>query len=101
MEDKTSDENRRNFSEKIKTLCRLLSGQTCTITSTLTVNPTKHPLTIDFCLVYLARKMTEKAGETVASRPETAFQYAQLILEALKLPQVGASVWFSYRIQFL
>lgn len=84
LEDKTSDENRRNFSEKIKTLCRLLSGQMCTITSTLTVNPTKHPQAIDFCLVYLARKLVEKSEETVASRPESAFQYAQLIHDVLR-----------------
>lgn len=84
LDDKTSDENKRNFSEKIKTLCRLLSGQTCTITSTLTVNPSKHPQAIDFCLVYLARKMVEKSEDTVASRPESAFQYAQLILDVLR-----------------
>lgn len=84
LEDKDSEENRRNFNEKIKTLIRLLSGQTCTITSTLTVNPTKHPKAIDFCLVYLARKIVEKGEETVGSRPETSFQYCQLIVDILK-----------------
>jgi len=84
MEDKTNEDNVRNFNEKIRTLIRLLNGQTCSITSTLVVNPTKHPSAITFCLVYLARKLVEKAEETVASRPETAFQYVQLIKEVFK-----------------
>lgn len=57
---------------------------TCTITSTLTVNPTKHPMAIDFCLIYIARKLVEKGEETVGSRPETAFQYSKLIIDILK-----------------
>jgi hypothetical protein len=43
LNDETNSENKRNFHDKIKTLVRLLAGQTCVITSTLTVNPTKHP----------------------------------------------------------
>ena len=70
--------------EKIKTITRLLSGQTCAITSTLTVNATKHPKAIDFCLVYLAKKLVDKSEETVASRPETAFQYCRIITEVCK-----------------
>ncbi len=84
LDDKTNEESRRQFAEKIKTLLKLLAGQTCTITTTLTVNPTKHPRAIDFCLVYLARKIVEKGEETVASRPETAFQYVQVIIQILK-----------------
>ncbi|CAF0786394.1 unnamed protein product [Brachionus calyciflorus] len=84
LEDKNSDEARRIFDEKIITLVRLLSGQNCTITSTLTVSASKHPKAIDFCLVYLARKLVEKGEETVASRPETAFQYSRVIVEVLK-----------------
>jgi hypothetical protein len=84
LEDKSSEEGKRNFAEKIKTLVRLLSGQTCTINSTLTVNPTKHPKAIDYCLVFLAKKLIEKGEETVGNRPETAFQYCQVITEVLK-----------------
>ena len=84
LDDKTSEENRRQFAEKIRTLLKLLAGQTCTITTTLTVNPTKHPRAIEFCLVYLARKLVEKGEETVASRPESAFQYVQVIVQILK-----------------
>jgi hypothetical protein len=39
---------------------------------------------VDFCLVYLARKLVEKGEETVGSRPETAFQYSQLIIDVLR-----------------
>ena len=60
LDDKTNEDNKRNFNEKIKTLLRLLAGQTCVITSTLTVNPSKHPLGVDFCMIYLARKIVEK-----------------------------------------
>lgn len=84
LDDKASLENRRQFEEKIKTLCRLLSGQACTITSTLSVNAGKHPQGVNYCLVYLARKLVEKGEETVASRPESAFQYIQLILDIFK-----------------
>ena len=84
LEDETNEENRRNFNEKIKTLLRLLSGQTCDITTSLRVAPSKHPKSIDFCLVYLARKLTEKGEETVATRPETAFQYVQVIMQVFK-----------------
>ena len=84
LEDNTSEENRRLYADKIKTLLRLLSGQTCAITTTLTVNTGKHPRAVDFCLVYLARKIVEKGEETVASRPETAFQYVQVIIEVFK-----------------
>ena len=86
LEDKGGEasENRRNFGEKIKTLVRLLSGQTCTITSTLTVNPSKHRRAIDYCLVYLARKLVEKGEESVGNRPETAFQYGQVVVEVMK-----------------
>jgi hypothetical protein len=66
LDDKTNEENVRNFNEKIRTLCRLLAGQTCSITSTLVVNPTKHPNAIHFCLIYLAKKVVEKAEETVS-----------------------------------
>ena len=65
LDDKTNEENVRNFNDKIRTFIRLLSGQTCAITSTLLVNPTRHPLAIDFCLVYLAKQVVEKAAETV------------------------------------
>jgi hypothetical protein len=84
LEDNTNEENRRNFNDKIKTLLRLLNGQTCDITTSLRVAPSKHPKSIDFCLVYLARKLVEKGEETVATRPETAFQYVQLILQVVK-----------------
>lgn len=84
LDDKTNDDNARNFNEKIRTLCRLLAGQTCSITSTLMINPSKHPNAINFCLIYLARKLVEKAEETVSSRPETAFQYCQLIKDVFK-----------------
>jgi hypothetical protein len=86
LEDKEGDssENRRNFVEKIKTLGRLLSGQTCTITSTLSVNPSRHAKSIDYCLVYLARKLSEKSEESVGNRPETAHQYCQVAIEVLK-----------------
>lgn len=50
----------------------------------MTVNPTRHPRAIEFCLVYLARKLVEKGEETVGSRPETAFQYSQLLIDILK-----------------
>jgi hypothetical protein len=86
LEDKEGDlnENRRNFVEKIKTLGRLLSGQTCTITSTLTVNPTRQAKSIDYCLVYLARKIAEKGEETVGNRPETAHQYCRVAIEVIR-----------------
>ncbi len=84
LDDKTNEENVRNFNEKIRTLCRLLAGQTCSITSTLVVNPTKHPSAIHFCLIYLAKKVVEKAEETVSSRPETSFQYCQLVKDVFK-----------------
>jgi nucleoporin GLE1 len=84
LDDKTNEENVRNFNDKIRTFIRLLSGQTCAITSTLVVNPTRHPCAIDFCLVYLAKQIVEKAAETVSSRPETSFQYAQLIKDVFK-----------------
>lgn len=84
LEDNTNEENRRNFDEKIKTLLRLLSGQTVNITTSLRVAPSTHPKSIEFCLVYLARKLVEKGEETVATRPETAFQYVQVILKVIK-----------------
>lgn len=84
LDDKTNVENIRNFNEKIRTLVRLLDGQTCSITSSLQVNPSKHPSAINFCLVYLARKIVEKAEESVSSRPDTAFQYAQLARDVFK-----------------
>ena len=83
LDDKNSEENRRNFIEKIKTLCRLLTGQICMITSTLTVNPTKHPRAIDYSLAYLAKKLVEKSEETVASRPEFASQYAHVAIQVM------------------
>lgn len=86
--ERSIEENKRNFTEKIKTLCKLFSGQTCTITSTLTVNATKNPRAIDYCLLFLAKKVIEKAEDTVAARPETAFQYAYLIIEVMQ--QVNA-----------
>ena len=58
------------------------------------MNPKKHPLAIDFCLVYLARKLVEKGEETVASRPESAFQYSQLIVEILKNSPKFESILF-------
>ena len=84
LEDNTNEENRRNFDEKIKTLLRLLNGQTVDITTSLRVAPSKHPKSVEFCLVYLARKLVEKGEETVATRPETAFQYVQVILQVCK-----------------
>jgi len=84
LDDKTNEDNVRNFDEKIRTFIRLFNGQTCAITSTLVVNPTRHPSAIDFCLVYLAKQLVEKAAETVSSRPETSFQYAQLIKNVFK-----------------
>jgi uncharacterized alpha-E superfamily protein len=60
LEDDSNEENRRNFNDKIKTLLRLLSGHTCDITTTLRVAPSKHPRSIDFCLIYLSRKLVEK-----------------------------------------
>lgn len=82
------NEYRRNVVEKIKILVRLLGGQTCSITSTLTVNTSKHPMAVQFCLVYLAQKLVEKGEQTVSSRPETAFQYCLAINEVLKLTQL-------------
>ncbi len=37
------EDNKRNFEDKIKTILRILNGETCVITSILTVNPKKHP----------------------------------------------------------
>jgi hypothetical protein len=82
--DKNSDENRRMFTEKVKTLQRLLAGQTCAINTTLTVNATKYPGSLDFCLVFFARKLVEKGEGTVASNPESSFQYVHLIIEICK-----------------
>lgn len=84
LDDGTSSESRKMYLEKIKTIVRLLSGQTCMITSTLTVSAAKHARGVDFCLLYLAKKIVEKGEETVASRPDTAFQYAQLVVEVCK-----------------
>ena len=99
LEDENQSNNKRNFEDKIKTLLRLFNGDTCVITSILTVNPKRHPkglihffiflklaesflknLAIEFCLNYLARKIVEKGENTVESRPKTAFQYAQLAM---------------------
>ena len=38
-----NNDNKRNFEDKIKTILRLLNGETCVITSILTVYPKKHP----------------------------------------------------------
>jgi DNA-binding helix-hairpin-helix protein with protein kinase domain len=84
LEDNTSEDNRKLYAEKKETLLKLLSGQSCAITTTLTVNTGKHPRAVDFCLVYLARKLVEKGEETVASRPETSFQYVQVVIEVFK-----------------
>jgi hypothetical protein len=43
LEDESNVDNKRNFHDKIKTIIRLLNGETCVITSILTVNPKKHP----------------------------------------------------------
>jgi hypothetical protein len=37
------NDNKRNFEDKIKTILRILNGETCVITSILTINPKKHP----------------------------------------------------------
>ena len=88
LDDGDSLESKKMYLEKIKTVVKLLSGQTCMITSTLTVSTAKHPRGVDFCLLYLAKKIVEKGEETVASRPDTAFQYAQLVVEVCKqIPQ--------------
>lgn len=80
-----TDENSDvNFHDKIKTLLRLLSGQICRVTSTITIDACRHPRAIDFCLVYLARKIVEKGEETVSSRPNTSFEYVQVIMEIIK-----------------
>jgi hypothetical protein len=60
LDDNTDEQNKRIFYERVKTLIKLFSGQTCAITTTLTVNPTKHPKAIEFCLLYLAKKIVEK-----------------------------------------
>ena len=44
------------------------------------MNPSKHPRAVPFCTLYLVRKLAEKGEETVASRPETAFQYASVVV---------------------
>lgn len=84
LNDESSVAAQREFMDKVKTITRLLSGQTCTITSTLTVNPNKHKRATEYCMEYLARKLIEKSEETVASRPETAFQYVTLITNVTK-----------------
>ena len=80
----TNENSDANFHEKIKTLLRLLSGQTCKVTSSITIDTSKHPRAIDFCLVYLGRKIVEKGEETVSSRPNTSFEYVQVIIEIIK-----------------
>ncbi len=66
LDDETDEQNKRIFYERIKTLLKLFSGQNCAITTTLTVNPLKHPKAIEFCLFYLAKKIVEK-GEVKIS----------------------------------
>lgn len=84
LNDESSQYAQREFMKKVETIVKLLSGQICTITSTLTVNPTKHERATEYCMEYLAKKLVEKSEETVASRPETAFHYVTLITNVTK-----------------
>lgn len=94
LDDETNPDNKKQFTEKLINIQKLLGGQTRPITSVLTVNPTKHPKAIDFLLEYLAKKLVEKSEETVASRPETAFQYCELASAVIKQNEVFSSYLF-------
>jgi len=96
LDDESNPDSKKQFTERMINIQRLLSGQTRPVTSTLTVNPTKHPKAIEFLLEYLAKKLVEKSEETVASRPESVFQYCELAAAIIKQNEPFSDFLFAY-----
>lgn len=71
--------NSEHILDKYNRLLGLLKGQNV-IVSNKTINASKHPQGIAFCMDLLAKKLVLQGDLMVSSNPESAFCYASLIV---------------------